>query len=164
MRGMYSRCLFCGLGAEFGEGDHKPYEKFVFAGPKRGRPIWGFSIPVQVITTLSYFNSRSKFCPGYNGLILSPICSVVSYSAPNFFTDSGLPIKWLLLIRVANQRGPQPPLWRGPKYMLWGYCWWTILTTIESNIFLKLLTSNFTWAIFGESPDPPPPPDPPRSL
>ena len=29
------------------------------------------------------------------------------------------------------------------------------MTTIESNIFVKLLASNNTWAILGESPDPP---------
>ena len=29
------------------------------------------------------------------------------------------------------------------------------MTTIESNIFVTLLASNITWAILGESPDPP---------
>ena len=75
---------------------------------------------------------------------------------PNIFTDSGTPIKWLIwgLIRGAPDP-PNPPYRGGPKYVLGGYDWWTILTLIESNILKKLLTSNIIWVICGESPDPP---------
>ena len=47
-------------------------------------------------------------------------------------------------IRGADERCPQPPLLDS-------------MATIESNIFVKLLASNITWAILGESPDPPHP-------
>ena len=49
---------------------------------------------------------------------------------------------------------PNPP-YGGAEIYFGGLLLMDRLTTIESNIFVKLLASNITWAILGESPDPP---------
>jgi hypothetical protein len=77
---------------------------------------------------------------------------------PNIFTDSGPPIKLPLggLIRGAPHP-PDPPLWGGQN-IFWGVITNGPFWPPESNFFVKLLSSNITWAILGESPDPPYPP------
>ena len=54
---------------------------------------------------------------------------------------------------------PNPP-YEGDEIYFGGFLLLDRMTTIESNIFVKLLASNITWAILGESPDPPYPPRP----
>ena len=49
---------------------------------------------------------------------------------------------------------PNPPF-GGAKIYFGGLLLMDRVTTIESNIFVKLLASNITWAILGEYPDPP---------
>ena len=49
---------------------------------------------------------------------------------------------------------PNPP-YGGAEIYFGGLLLMDRMTTIESNIFVKLLASNITWAILGESPDPP---------
>ena len=44
---------------------------------------------------------------------------------------------------------PNPPYWRA-KVFFEGYDWLTILSPIESNILMKLLTSNIISGILGE--------------
>ena len=109
-----------------------------------------------------------NFCPFVSLFVCpSPIRSVLSYSAnisqtPNIITDSRPRIKWLLGGHIRGAPNPPNPHYWGPKYVLGGYHWWTMLITIESTFFVKLLTSNIPWAILGKSPDPqyPLPPSP----
>ena len=63
-----------------------------------------------------------------------------------------------MTIMGADQRCPNPPSpphMGGAEIYVGGLLLMDIMTTIESNIFVKLLTSNITWAILGESHDPP---------
>ena len=83
----------------------------------------------------------------------SPLGLVISYLAnihqtPTIFIDSRPPINWLVGGRTRDAPIPQTL-----KYILGGYYWRTILTTMESNFVVKLLSSNITWAIIGVSPD-----------
>ena len=60
------------------------------------------------------------------------------------------PLQLLLMGLIRGSPTPLTPPLGGQQYFF-------LLTVKESNIFWNLLTSNITWAILGESSDPPDP-------
>ena len=56
---------------------------------------------------------------------------------PKIFTDSEPPIKWIIGGLIRGAPTPLTPIMGWAKlFFLGGYDWWTVLTPIESNIFL----------------------------
>ena len=100
-----------------------------------------------------------NFCPYVRPSVTNLFSCVLlcQYTSdPQYFYRFRTPYKLLVggLIRGAPDP-PNPPPMGGLKYILEGYYWLTILTTIEWNKIVKLLTSSITWAILGESTNPP---------